>query len=291
MQKIKIMTDSASDVSPEYSKEYNIKVIGFHIIVGDKEYREFVDMTTHEFYELLENSEELPHTSQITLEDYIDAYNEAYLQGYTDLINVTISSTGSNSYNNAIMARDKFFEENPSASDKITITVMDSKGYTGVYGFPVIEAAKKIQKGDSLDTVVSFLQDWFDSGIILCTAYTLKYAKKSGRVNCVAAFVGEVLGLKPIIMFVDAVSETIDKIRGNKNILPRMTEIALEKMVPQTPYAILVGSNKETADELAEMLTKRLGYKPSHYLQVGATISCHLGHDVAGVIIKGENRR
>ena len=91
--------------------------------------------------------------------------------------------------------------------------------------------------------------------------------------------------------FVDAVLETIDKIRGNKNILPRMTEIALEKMVPQTPYAILVGSNKETADELVEMLTKRLGYKPSHYLQVGATISCHLGHDVAGVIIKGENRR
>ena len=173
MQKLKIMTDSASDVSPEVAKELNIKVIGFPITLGDKGYREHVDMTTFEFYELMENSEELPHTSQVTVLDYTEAYNEALEQGYTDLINVVISSTGSNSYNNAIMARDSFYEEKPELKDKFNIVVMDSKGYTGVYGFPVIEAAKKIIKGDSLDKITSFLQDWFDSGIILCTAYSL----------------------------------------------------------------------------------------------------------------------
>ena len=291
MQKLKIMTDSASDVSPEVAKELNIKVIGFPITLGDKGYREHVDMTTFEFYELMENSEELPHTSQVTVLDYTEAYNEALEQGYTDLINVVISSTGSNSYNNAIMARDSFYEEKPELKDKFNIVVMDSKGYTGVYGFPVIEAAKKIIKGDSLDKITSFLQDWFDSGIILCTAYSLKYARKSGRVNCVAAFVGEVLGLKPIIAFKDAVSETIDKVRGNKLVLPKMVDIAVENMIPQTPYAVLVGSNKDTSDELADLMTKRVGYKPDCFIQVGATIACHFGHDVAGFIIKGENRR
>lgn len=289
MPKIKLITDSASDISPDFAEKYNINVIGFHIVVGDNQYREFVDMTTEQFYELLENSDELPHTSQITVDDYVDAYTDAYNSGYTEIINVVISSTGSNSFNNALMAKDIFFENNKDA--KVRITVMDSKGYTGAYGFPVIEAGKKIQKGDNADTIISYLQDWFDSAIVVCTAYTLKYARKSGRVNCVAAFVGEVLGLKPIITFVDAVSTTVDKVRGTFNLVPTITEITAEKMIPQTPYAILVGSNKEEAYKFADMMTKKVGYKPTEYLQVGATISCHLGDQVLGAVIKGEKRR
>lgn len=291
MQRIKIMTDSASDISKKQAEEYGIKVIGFHIIVGDNSYLEGVDIETRKFYDILETSDELPHTSQVTLDEYVKAYKELYIEGYSDIINVTISSTGSNSYNNAIMAIEEFYDECPEAKDKISVTVLDSKGYTGVYGFPVIEAAKKLKKGETKENLVAFLNDWFASGVIVCTAYTLKYARKSGRVGCATAFVGEVLGIKPIITFIDAVSETVDKVRGSKLVIPKLAEIALTKMVPQTPYAILFGKNKEYADEIANIMKNQTGYEPTEYLEVGATISCHLGCDVAGVIIKGQKRR
>ena len=291
MAKIKLITDSASDISPAQAAEHNIHLICFPITVGDKGYREHVDFTREEFYEILKESDEIPHTSQVLTTDYFEAYEKAYSEGYKDIICAVIASIGSNSYNNAVMAVDMFFDEKPEAKGKVNIHVIDTKGYTGVYGFPVIEAAKKIKKGADVDEVLGFLSDWFDSGVIICTAFTLKYARKSGRVGCVAAFVGEVLGLKPIIVFRDAISETVAKIRGEKAVIPKMVEYAAETMVPQTPYAILVGSNEECNKEIATAMKKKVGYGPTETLGVGATIACHLGHEVVGIIIKEPNRK
>ncbi len=290
MQKIRIVTDSASDISKVQSQKYGVHVIGFHIIVGDKEYREGVDFTTEEFYDILETSPDLPHTSQILREDYFEVYKESFKNEVTDIINVVISSTGSKSYDNAIMAKNEFYDAFPDAVGKMNIHIMDSKGYTGAYGFPVLKAGEMALKGERVETITSFLQEWFDSVIIVCAAYTLKYARKSGRVSSVAAFVGEALGVKPIITFTDAVSETVEKVRGNKAVIPKLFEVAHEKMIPNTPYAILVGSNKEQAEELTKMMVKATGRPPEYFLQVGATIACHIGHDVAGIIIKSENR-
>lgn len=291
MSKVKIMTDSASDVSLAQAEKYGISLVNFWIIVNDKECREHVDFTTQEFYKVLEDAQDLPHTSQILVADYLAAYEKEYEDGVTDLINAVIASIGSNSYNNACMAREKFYEKHPEAKDKINITVMDSKAYTGAYGLPVIEAAKKIQKGAEAAEIIAFLTDWFDSSVIVCTAFTLKYARKSGRVGCVAAFVGEMLGLKPIITFRDAVSETVAKVRGEKAVIPQLVDYAVEHMVPQTPYSVLVGSHSERSDEIIKLMKKKVGYGPVEIHEVGATIACHLGHDVAGVIIKEPNRK
>lgn len=290
-EKIRILTDSASDISVKQAEQFGIEVIGFHILVGDKEYREHVDFTTQEFYKMMDEIDDMPHTSQILISDYTDSYTRAYNDGITDLINVTIASIGSNSYNNAITARDMFYDEHPEAKDKFRITVMDSKGYTAAYGFPIIEAAKKIQKGGAkASDIIAYLQDWFDSIVIICTAFTLKYAKKSGRVGAVSAFVGEALGLKPVITFTDAVSETVAKVRGEKAVIPKVIDIALEKMVPQTPYAVLLGSREDCTKEIIDLMKKKVGYPPTEILEVGATINCHLGHAVAGLVVKSNNR-
>ncbi len=291
MSKVKIMTDSASDISLEQAKKYDIALVNFWIIVGERSLREHVEYSTKEFYKLMDEVDEMPHTSQIRVEDYIGEYEKQYNDGVTDLINVVIASIGSNSFNNANAAKEKFYELHPEAKDKMNITVMDSKGYTGVYGLPVMQAAKKIQKGASADEIIAYLTDWFDSGIIICTAYTLKYAKKSGRVGCATAFVGEMLGLKPIITFTDAVSETVAKIRGEKAVLPKMVEYATEHMIPGTAYAILDGSRPELTEELTKLMKKAVGYDPEEICEVGATISCHLGHEVSGIIVKCPNRK
>ena len=290
MSKVKIMTDSASDVSVAQAEKYGITLINFWIVIGDKTFKENEEYTTEEFYKLLDSSPEMPHTSQITVMDYLEAYEKEYNEGVTDLINAVIASIGSNSYNNAVMARTEFYEKHPEAKDKINITVMDSKAYTGAYGLPVIEAAKKIQKGADAQEIISFLTDWFDSGIIVCTAYTLKYARKSGRVGSATAFLGDALGLKPIIRFTDAVSENVDKVRGEKNVIPKLVEYAVSQMVPQTAYAVLDGSRPDCTEEVLKLMKKAVGYEPAVIHKVGATIACHLGHEVSGIIVKCPNR-
>ena len=95
MPKIKIMTDSASDITYEQEKEYDIKVMNFKLAVGDKSYVSREDFDNEKFYEILDNFDGIPVTSQITIFEYTEQFEKYYSEGYTDIINVTINANGS----------------------------------------------------------------------------------------------------------------------------------------------------------------------------------------------------
>ncbi|MDF2566781.1 MAG: domain protein DegV family, partial [Oscillospiraceae bacterium] len=163
MQKIKIITDSACDIPKEYEKELDIQIIPFSIAVDDKSYLERVDFTNQEFYDILESSPRIPVTAHITSVQFNEIFEKSYRDGYTDVILITINSKGSNTYDAALIGKDLFYQENQEAFSKINIHIIDSLNYTLAYGYPVIEAAKKVQKGASSDEIVAFLEDWFAS--------------------------------------------------------------------------------------------------------------------------------
>lgn len=286
MEKIKIMTDSACDISPEQEKEHDIKIMCFPITLGDKGFMERIDLTNEQFYEMIEASEELPKTAQVTVPRFEEAYKEVMDEGYTDLIYVSIASKGSNTNASAHMARDNFYEEYPEAKDKFRIHIVDSKNYTGVYGYPVIQAAIKVAKGASVADILAYYEDWFSCAEVHFGCYTLKYVKRSGRVSCAAAFVGELMGLRPVIKIADAVSVTEAKVRGDKAVIPKLAEIAADRIIPQTPYVIIQGGSKERADEMAAVLTKQFGYPPEMYIQIGAAVASNVGPNIVGYVIK-----
>ena len=289
MAKIKIMTDSACDISPELEKELDILIIPFKVAMGDKSYVSRVDFDNEKFYEMLDSYDGIPATSQITAFEYGEIFEKLYNEGYTDIINTTINSKGSATHGNALMAAYEFFENHPEAKDKFHIYNLDSKSYSGGYGYPVIEAAKKAKKGQSAKTIVSYLKDWLDNGVIFFAPYTLKYAKKSGRIPSAAAFVGEVMGLRPIMRIQNNEIVTENKVRGDKAIIPKILDCCKKEMIPQTPYCIIYGNDKSVGDELTQVMTKAVGYPPSEIIQIGAAIAINAGPKVVGVAIKSQN--
>jgi len=288
MQKIKIMTDSACDISIEHEQELGIKIMCFPITIDNKGYIERETLSKEEFYDLLATCSELPSTAQITSFRYVEAYKELFDEGYTDVINITISSSGSNTYNSALLAMKTFYEENPSANEKFRIHVIDSLTYTSGYGYAVIEAATKVKKGATSDEIMAYLEDWFSSVEIYFSPYSLEQVKRSGRVSCAAAFMGELLGLRPLIQMVDGTSNVLEKIRGNKNIIPKIADTAIKNMIPHTPYIIIKGSVNDHAIELSKEMTKRVGYPPAMTIQIGAAVANNAGAEVAGITIKSK---
>lgn len=286
MQKIKIMTDSACDISAEAEKELDIKIMCFPVIVDGKDYIERETLSNEEFYDLLGTSSNVPATSQITAFRYVDAYEQLFEEGYKEVINITISSTGSNTYNSALMAKDTFFDDNPEAVGEFKIHVVDSLTYTAGYGYTVIEAAKKAKKGSSSDEILAYLKGWFSCVEIYFAPYSLEQVKRSGRVSCAAAFMGELLGLRPLIQMVDGTSNVLEKIRGNKNIIPKIADTAVKNMIPKTPYIIIKGSVNEHAEELSKEMIKRVGYPPELTIQIGCAVANNAGAEVAGITIK-----
>ena len=290
MQKIKIITDSCCDLSKEIIEELGIKVLPFTLTVGNESFREIFDKSTQEVYELMEKTEEIPKHSQITPVEFEETYKELYEQGYTDIISVSINSQGSGTFNNSILAKSEFFENCPEASEKIRIHNIDSKCYTIFYGYPIMEAAKKIRKGAAAEDIVSYLEEWFNVCALYAVPYNLKYAKKSGRISAAAAFAGELLGLKPIIEFADGTTNTVEKIRGEKNIVQKLCDCVEKRMTPQTPYIMIHGRDTTLAKEVEKELIKRTGRKAEMFNPIGAVVSANIGPDLVAVLIRRKNK-
>lgn len=290
MAKIKFVTDSASDISEVYEKKYDILILNFKVAMGDKSYTSRVDFDNNKFYKMLDAYDGVPATSQITTLEFLEVYKKLYKEGYTDIIFTSINSKGSATYDNSVMAVSMFYDEVPQAQGKINIYNIDGKGYTGGYGYPVIQGAKKARKGMAAKDIVAYMKDWIDNCIIFFAPYTLKYAKKSGRIPSAAAFVGEVMGLKPIMRIQDNKIVTEAKVRGEKAVIPKILDLTLDNMIPKTPYCIVYGNDEAVMEEMAQVMIKKVGYPPEKYFQIGAAIAINAGPRVVGVIFKAQRK-
>ena len=127
MSKIRIITDSASDISTAEEQKYNILILPFPVTVGDKSYMSRVDFDNAGFYKIMEeNPNELPKTAQITAFQFDELYKEQFDAGYTEIIFVSINKKGSATHDNAVMAKNEFFEEHPEYAGKGTIRILDT---------------------------------------------------------------------------------------------------------------------------------------------------------------------
>lgn len=289
MQKIKIVTDTASDITAKEAKALDILLMPFKVICDDKEYKEAYDFSKEDFYKMLTNcTDKLPSHSQITPFEYLEVIEELYKDYYDRIIIVPINQKGSATFDNAVAARTQFFNEHPDAAVKIHI--INVLTYSNGYGYPVKEAAKMIKKNGDADEALAFLENWFSRYELYCTVYDLKYAKLSGRVGKAAAIAGELLGIKPIISFNGGNASTVQKVRGFQKALDALSETVNKKIGEDKVYNLLYGSNESDMKDFAKRIASELKAKPVDCSQIGACISINIGPQVIAVGFLGEKR-
>lgn len=288
MSTIQIMTDSASDISVEDEKAYDIDVIPFPISLGGKSYISRVDFNNEEFFDLMKQCDEIPATAQITPFQFIEIYTKQAEKGVEDLVLVLINSKGSSTYDNAVQAVDMFYDEHPEHKDTFHIHCFDGLGYNSVYGAPVVQAAKMNKNGASVTEIVNYLTETLPKRQIYFGIYDLKYAGKSGRIPSAAAFVGSKLNIKPVMKIFDREITTAAKCRGERKLIDKVVDLALEDMAEGEPYEVLYGDNKEDCDKITKLMTEKVGYPPSSAYQIGAAVAANAGPRVVGV---GFNRK
>ena len=284
IEKIKISTDSTSDIPLSVREELNISILPIMLITEDKEYRDALDITPEEFYPILAATEKLPTSSAVTPFLYAELFEETYREGYSDQIHVTINSKGSGTYQNAVLARNMFYQEHPEAKDDFRIHIIDSLTYSMGYGLAVIEAAKMAKNGEHVADILAMIQDFLAHSRILVVPLDLKCVKKSGRVSAAAAFVGDAIGLKPIITFENGESRILEKARGEKSALKRLIEMFREEYVPGKPYALAMAANTEVAATLRTTLQAELNTDTVDEFFLGCIISVNIGQNAIGIV-------
>lgn len=283
MSKIRIITDSGSDITVEKAKELDIRLIPISFTFdGENYYREGLDISVDDFYDKLKKSADTPKTTQVTPIGFADVYNEEYDNGYDTLIVVTISSTGSGMNQNARMAASEVMDERGGE-----IIVIDSMGYSALYGLPVIYAAKMLKDGKSKDEIVSFLEEAIPSMKARFLVDDLLHLKKGGRINAATLVIANMLDIKPVLAIKDGVVVQQDKLRGSKKIFKKLIESALDDDFEFEGKTVLVPytGNRERGEELMDALKDEFeNINPVPY-QVGAIIGCHGGPGLVGFIV------
>ena len=283
MSNIRIMTDSASDISYEDEKKYSISVIPFPVTLGNRSYISRVDFDNEQFYALMAQHDEIPKTAQITPFQFQEIYLREAESGVSDLILVLINSQGSNTYANSIQAIEFFYEDHPEYRDVFRIHSIDGMGYNALYGGPVVRAAQMREEGASADEIVKYLTEILPLRQIYFGIYDLKYAAKSGRIPTAAAFVGTKLNLKPVMKIYDNSISTAAKCRGERRLVEKVAEMSVADMAPDSPYELIYGNDTTCLEELRSLMVQKLGYEPAAAYQIGAAVAANAGPKVAGV--------
>ncbi len=244
MKKIALITDSASDISKELQEKYNIFVLPFKIIYRDKEYTDGVDIDSEFLYETMETGS--PTTSLPSMQDMEILFEKLINEGYTEALVVTLSSNLSG-VNNAVQL---VSESHP----EIKCYVYDSLSISYGETVPLVEAAKMIDKGCSLEEIIKKLPKISENIEIFFVIGTLEYLIRGGRIGKVAGTIAQFLHLKPIVSVGrDGVYYTHSKARGRKQSLNKIYDIGIEKLnKAKHDIYIVPGKAEEEAKALAE---------------------------------------
>ncbi|MDD7259025.1 MAG: DegV family protein [Candidatus Faecousia sp.] len=201
---VRIIVDSSTDVSEKYREK--IQFVPLTVRFGDKEYLDGVELSKHQFYEMLVESDVLPTTSQATPAAFAE-YLESVASAGDSAVVITLSSKLSGTYQSAVLA----------AEDYPNIYVVDSQSVaigTGVLAQYAVELA---QQGMGAEEIAQVLTQQREKVCVVALLDTLEYLKKGGRISKTVAFAGGVLNIKPVVTVQDGAVALIGKARGSRN--------------------------------------------------------------------------
>jgi len=201
---VRIIVDSSTNVSEKYREK--IQFVPLTVRFGDREYLDGVEISKHQFYEMLVESDVLPTTSQATPAAFAE-YLESVASAGDSAVVITLSSKLSGTYQSAVLA----------AEDYPNIYVVDSQSVaigTGVLAQYAVELA---QQGMGAEEIAQELTQQREKVCVVALLDTLEYLKKGGRISKTVAFAGGMLNIKPVVTIQDGAVALIGKARGSRN--------------------------------------------------------------------------
>lgn len=211
----KIIADSTCDLDRGWLKEYDIDIAPLTIKIGEKVYRDGVDLQAGEFYRMLNTLKELPTTAMPSPTEFINIFEKALEDGYKEILCINMSSGTSGTYQSAVIAKDYFLEKHPD----VPIHIVDTKCMSHGSGYLIMKSAFLRQKGASFQELVDFNETYKTNIKHFLSVDDLDNLIKSGRLTNVSAFIGKVLKVKPIMSMRNGKGAIVAKVRGGKKSL------------------------------------------------------------------------
>lgn len=287
MANVKIVTDSNSGITQKEAKELGITVLPMPFVINGKEYFEDINLTQPQFYEFLKGSADV-HTSQPAVGSVTELWDELIKDG-SDIVHIPMSSGLSETCHTAeALAKDYNGRVQVVDDQRISITLRHS----------VLNAIKLKEQGKSAKEIKEALEaSKFDSSIYI-SLDTLQYLKKGGRLTPAAAFIGTLLGIRPVLQIQGEKLDAFKKVKTMRKAKEVMVEAIrndltnrFAKYVDKGEMRLYVAhtQNDEEAQKFAEELKATFPEVPFLYINpLSLSVSCHIGPGSLAVAVGRE---
>lgn len=277
---VRIFADSTCDLSKELVVRYGITVVPLHICLGEKEYKDGLEITPDEIYAWADENKTTPKTSAPSIEDASLAMKSALLAG-DEIVLFSISQSMSTSGDVFRLAAEEL-----EAEDRVS--VVNSMNLSTGIGLLVIAAAKMAADGASREDIVSKIQELIPRVRASFVVDTLVYLHRGGRCSAVAALAGSMLKLHPEIVVKDGTMGVGQKYRGViDHVIRKYVEDHMEEIQNAVPDRIFIthsGCDDAIVEEVVNKLEDLHYFKEVLVTRAGGVVSSHCGPGTLGVL-------
>lgn len=264
---VRIVTDSACDLSTEVTTEHGIEVVPLSIRFGADEYTDRVELTPQKFYAEMASNETLPETAAPSPGAFMQAFDRLIADGATDIISINLSE--------ALSATGQAARTAATDVTGANVTIFDSKSVTIGIGTMVLQAAEAAASGASAADVLALLEDLRERTHVFGVLDTLDNLKKGGRIGNAQAMVGSLLSIKPCLDLSSGEVEEAGRQRTRKK--------GLAWLASQLPAdATNVGVGHAMAADVDQFVSM-LPVEPTRVSLIGPVVGTHGGPGVIGL--------
>ena len=284
-------SDTDCDITPKECAEYGIKMISMPYTVGDQviyPYIDFQEFDSHAFYDMLRTGT-MPTTSAMSEEAYCQ-YFEPEFQAGNDILYVHFSSGTSNTFTIMGQAVDKLLAKYPERK----FYHIDTLGITALSYNVVLECAEMYKAGKTAEEIVAWAKVEVPKFPMYFFADDLKFFRRSGRVSGLAATMGGLIGIRPIIYLNDeGKMVSIGKEKGRSKAIARLVQYVEELGEDVKAHRVVIGHSDcpEIAAEAETLLKEKFGQDLNVVMTVvNPTIGSHCGPNGVGICFHAVHR-
>jgi fatty acid-binding protein DegV/CheY-like chemotaxis protein len=311
---VSIVTDSAADLPADLARAHGISVVPIHVLFGEEDLRDGVDLAPREFYDRLERGGPAPRTRPPGPEELAGAYRR--LVGRGELISLHLSEKLSQTVVHARTAADALAEPGSAhaahaahaanigdiVSNIASIAgaaarewgvarsaprVVDSGSVSLGLGLLALFAARLARRGVPAAEIGDRLGEIRGRLHVLFVVDTLEYLVRGGKIGRARGTFGNLLGIKPILGVVDGEVVPVDQVRGGRAAHPRLLELFRERVAADLPVIAGVAHAKAPvwADRLRELLTGAFDVRELLVTEMGPVVGTHAGPGTVGAVV------
>ena len=284
MRKVKIITDSCSDLSADLLEKYDIDYAKMSTICDGEEAPALLEWSredAHRLYDTIRGGTRIT-TAQAGPAEFTRIFTK-YLEEGFDIVYIGCSTKQSGSVNTGYVIAEELLEDYPDAK----IFCIDSQNASLGEGMLAIEAAKLAADGKDAEEINAYILGIRKKVQEFVTVHTLDHLKKAGRVSASSAFFGNLLGVKPIIIAdADGTQAAYKKVKGRQNSFREIVSLLKENIIDpeqQTIYIAHADCGDDEINTLVTLVKQQIKCKDVYVGCIGPIIGASIGPDAVGV--------